>query len=95
MTSSALNYRAGYEPLLPGVHLLPFPAAYRDFDGDEERATTACLAALDELVRTTIPAEAIASILIEPVQGEGGYYPAPARFLQALRTFSSTPTGSC
>ena len=89
MTSSALNYRAGYEPLLPGVHLLPFPAAYRDFDGDEERATNACLAALEELVRTTIPAESIASILIEPVQGEGGYYPAPVRFLQALRAFST------
>ena len=90
VTSSALNYRAGYEPLLPGVHLLPFPAAYRDFGGDEDRATTTCLAALDELVRTTIPAEAIGSILIEPVQGEGGYYPAPIRFLQALREFSTT-----
>jgi 4-aminobutyrate aminotransferase len=89
VTSSALNYRAGYEPLLPGVHLLPFPAAYRDFDGDEDRATNACLAALEELVRTVIPAEAIASILIEPVQGEGGYYPAPIRFLQALREFST------
>ena len=89
VTSSALNYRAGYEPLLPGVHLLPFPAAYRDYDGDEDRATNACLAALEELVRTTIPAESIASILIEPVQGEGGYYPAPVRFLQALREFST------
>jgi 4-aminobutyrate aminotransferase len=89
VTSSALNYRAGYEPLLPGVHLLPFPAAYRDFGGDEELATTACLAALEELVRTTIPADAIGSILIEPVQGEGGYNPAPIRFLQGLREFSS------
>jgi 4-aminobutyrate aminotransferase len=89
VTSSALNYRAGYEPLLPGVHLLPFPAAYRDFGGDDDRATNACLAALEELVRTTIPAESIASILIEPVQGEGGYYPAPIRFLQALREFST------
>jgi len=89
VTSSALNYRAGYEPLLPGVHLLPFPAAYRDYGGDEDRSTDACLAALEELVRTTIPAEAIASILIEPVQGEGGYYPAPVRFLQALREFST------
>ena len=89
VTSSVLNYRAGYEPLLPGVHLLPFPAAYRDYGGDEDRATDACLAALEELVRTTIPAEAIASILIEPVQGEGGYYPAPIRFLQALREFST------
>jgi 4-aminobutyrate aminotransferase len=89
VTSSALNYRAGYEPLLPGVHLLPFPAAYRDFGGDDDRATNGCLAALEELVRTTIPAESIASILIEPVQGEGGYYPAPIRFLQALREFST------
>jgi 4-aminobutyrate aminotransferase len=89
VTSSALNYRVGYEPLLPGVHLLPFPAAYRDFDGDEERATAVCLAALDALVRTTIPAEGIASILIEPIQGEGGYTPAPAPFLRALRAFSA------
>ncbi|MGH2513451.1 MAG: aspartate aminotransferase family protein [Candidatus Limnocylindrales bacterium] len=88
VTSSALNYRTGYEPLLPGVHLLPFPAVYRDFDGDEARATEYCLAALDELVRSVIPAEAIASILVEPVQGEGGYNPAPAAFLQGLRTFS-------
>jgi 4-aminobutyrate aminotransferase len=89
VTSSNINYRAGYEPLLPGVHLLPFPAAYRDFEGDEDRATSACLAALQELVRTTIPADDIGSILIEPVLGEGGYYPAPVRFLQALRAFAS------
>ncbi len=88
VTSSALNYRTGYEPLLPGVHLLPFPAAYRDFDGDDERATAACLAALEELAQTEIPADEIASILVEPVQGEGGYYPAPAAFLQGLRRFS-------
>lgn len=89
VTSSGMNYRAGYEPLLPGVHLLPFPAVYRDFDGDEKRATAVCLAALHDLVRTTIPAEGIGSILIEPIQGEGGYYPAPAPFLRALRAFSS------
>ena len=37
VTSSILNYRAGYEPLVPGVYLAPYPHAYRDFDGDEER----------------------------------------------------------
>jgi 4-aminobutyrate aminotransferase len=88
VTSSALNYRAGYEPLLPGVHLLPFPAVYRDFGGDEKQATDACIAALHNLVRTTIPAEEIGSIVIEPVQGEGGYTPAPAAFLRELRRFS-------
>ncbi len=89
VTSSALNYRAGYEPLLPGVHLLPFPAVYRDFDGDEDRATAVCLAALHDLVDLVVPAAEIASILIEPIQGEGGYNPAPVAFLRALREFSS------
>jgi 4-aminobutyrate aminotransferase len=87
VTSSNINYRRGYEPLLPGVHLLPFPAAYRDFDGDEALATERCLGALRDLTSTVIPADLIAAILIEPVQGEGGYTPAPAAFLRGLRTF--------
>ena len=37
VTTSNINYRTGYEPLLPGVYFAPFPAAYRDFDGDDER----------------------------------------------------------
>jgi 4-aminobutyrate aminotransferase len=87
VTSSNINYRRGYEPLLPGVHLLPFPAAYRDFDGDEALATERCLRALHDLAAGVIPADLIAAILIEPVQGEGGYTPAPAAFLRGLRTF--------
>ena len=87
VTSSNLNYRRGYEPLLPGVHLLPFPAAYRDFDGDEDLATERCLGALHDLTASVLPAEMIGAVLIEPVQGEGGYTPAPAAFLHGLRTF--------
>jgi 4-aminobutyrate aminotransferase len=87
ITSSSLNYRAGYEPLLPSVHLVPFPAAYRDHAGDEEVATVASLAALRSLTATTIPARSIAAVIIEPVQGEGGYIPAPLPFLRALREF--------
>jgi len=85
VTTSNLNYRLGYEPFVPGVHFAPFPAVYRDFDGDEQRAVDACLAQLDELFATILPASATAAILIEPVQGEGGYYPAPATFLRGLR----------
>jgi 4-aminobutyrate aminotransferase len=87
VTSSNLNYRRGYEPLLPGVHLLPFPAVYRDFGGDEARATEHCLAELHTLTTTVVPPDAIGAILIEPVQGEGGYTPAPAAFLRGLRAF--------
>ena len=85
VTTSSLNYRTGYEPLLPGVYVAPYPAAYPDFDGDEERASEAALAGLRTLLATVIAPSAVASVLIEPVRGEGGYNPAPASFLQALR----------
>jgi 4-aminobutyrate aminotransferase len=85
VTTSNVNYRTGYEPLLPSIYLAPFPAAYRDFDGDEDAATSACLASLRSLLASTVPPSAVAGILIEPVQGEGGYTPAPAAFLRALR----------
>ena len=87
VTSSSLNYRVGYEPLLPSVYFAPFPAAYRDFGGDEAAATEHCLAALRRLTETLVPPSAVAGVLIEPVIGEGGYYPAPAAFLQGLRSF--------
>jgi len=85
VTSSNLNYRQGYEPLLPSVYQVPFPAVYRDFGGDEALATERCMAAIHDLLRTTVSPSQVAAIVIEPVQGEGGYYPAPAAFLQALR----------
>src|SRR5580765_2738154 len=85
VTTSNINYRTGYEPLLPGVYFAPYPAAYRDFGGDEARASDACLASLRSLFETVIAPSAVGAILIEPVQGEGGYTPAPAAFLQGLR----------
>jgi 4-aminobutyrate aminotransferase len=85
VTTSNVNYRAGYEPLLPSVYLAPFPAAYRDFDGDDEAATAGALASLRRILDSTVPPSAVAAILIEPVQGEGGYYPAPPAFLRGLR----------
>jgi 4-aminobutyrate aminotransferase len=85
VTTSALNYRTGYEPMLPGVYFAPYPAAWPEFGGDEERASAACLAILDSLFRTVIAPSMVGSIVIEPVRGEGGYNPAPASFLQGLR----------
>ena len=85
VTTSNINYRTGYEPLLPGVYFAPFPAAYRDFEGDDERATSESLRILASLFETVIAPTSVAAVLIEPVQGEGGHYPAPAAFLQGLR----------
>ena len=87
VTSSALNYRVGYEPLLPGVHLTTFPAVYRGFGGDEDAAVAGAMADLRTVTSTEIPPSAVGSILIEAVQGEGGYTPAPVAFLRELRAF--------
>lgn len=85
ITSSNPNYRQGYEPLLPSVYLTQFPSVYRDFGGDEERAVAVAFRHLRDLFHSTISPDETAAIIIEPVQGEGGYIPAPAAFLQILR----------
>ena len=83
MTTSKAGYRAGYQPLPAGVFVAPFPNALR-FGGDIEAATDHALAGLRHLLAAqTAPAET-AAIVIEPVLGEGGYYVAPARFLQGI-----------
>jgi 4-aminobutyrate aminotransferase len=85
VTTSNINYRTGYEPFLPGVYFAPYPLAYAEHGGDEEAASSASLAALESLLRTTVAPSTVAAVLIEPVLGEGGYIPAPATFLRALR----------
>jgi len=85
VTSSSLNYRIGYEPLLPAVYQTVYPAVYRYYAGDEEKAVADSLKHLDGLLMTTVAPSQVAAIIIEPVQGEGGYYPAPAAFMQGLR----------
>jgi 4-aminobutyrate aminotransferase len=85
VTSSALNYRRGYEPLLPAVYQTTYPAVYRYYGGDEARAVADALAQFDSLLATTVAPQDVAAVIIEAVQGEGGYYPAPPAFLRGLR----------
>jgi 4-aminobutyrate aminotransferase len=85
VTSSSINYRLGYEPLLPSVYLTPFPNVYRYFGDDEETATAGAMGALRTLLGHEIPASSVAAIIIEPIQGEGGFNPAPLSFLRELR----------
>jgi 4-aminobutyrate aminotransferase len=85
VTTSNLNYRVGYEPMLPGVYFAPFPAPYQEFDGDEEAAGAASLAAVRDLLGSVVAPSQVAAIVIEPVLGEGGYIPAPVGLLQGLR----------
>jgi 4-aminobutyrate aminotransferase len=85
VTSSSLNYRTGYEPFVPGVYFAPYPAAYPEFAGDPEAASRAAVSTLQSLLSTVVAPSTVASVIIEPVLGEGGYQPAPASFLRALR----------
>src|SRR3954454_18107194 len=84
VTTSNINYRTGHEPLLPGIHIVPYPTVYPEFENGDA-ATAASLTAIGSLLRTVIPPSGVAAILIEPVLGEGGYHPAPVAFLRALR----------
>lgn len=84
MTTSKTIYRAGYQPLVPGIFVAPFPYAY-SYGWDEETAVNFCLHELKKLLKMQTAPSETAAIVIEPVLGEGGYVPAPARFLQELR----------
>jgi 4-aminobutyrate aminotransferase-like enzyme len=94
VTSSSINYRLGYEPLLPSVYLTPFPNVYRYFGDDEEAATAGAMGALRTLLGHEIPASSVAAIIIEPIQGEGGFNPAPASFCASCEP-CATRTASC
>jgi 4-aminobutyrate aminotransferase len=84
MTTSKTGYRAGHAPLPSGVFPAPFPLTVGT-DLTEDQAVAQALAGVRYLLASqTAPAETAAMIL-EPVLGEGGYYPAPASFLRGLR----------
>lgn len=84
LTTSKTIYRAGYQPLMPGVFVAPFPYAYR-YGWDEEETSQWCLEELKLLLLTQTAPEETAAILVEPVLGEGGYVVPPASFLKGLR----------
>src|SRR5271167_4235063 len=87
LTASRAVQRKGFGTLLSGVFHMPFPDTYRGTYGVRpETASADCLSYLEnELFRRRVDPEEVAGIFIEPIQGEGGYLPAPAEFLQGLR----------
>jgi 4-aminobutyrate aminotransferase len=83
LTSSSVKYRAHFEPLVGGVHFVPYPYPLRMGGADASLAAT--LAALDDLFAGVVAPDDVALILVEPVLGEGGYVVPPDGFLPALR----------
>jgi 4-aminobutyrate aminotransferase len=84
MTSSKQTQRARFAPLLPGFFHISYPNPYRPPHGAQD-VTAACLDELDRLFHTTTPADEVAAVVFEPVQGEGGYIVPPSAFVQELR----------
>src|ERR671910_1027192 len=79
LTSRPHPYKVGMGPLAPEVYRAPFPSDYRGPD------TETALAELRQMFSTHVAAEQVAAIIVEPVQGEGGFLPAPKEFLEGLR----------
>jgi 4-aminobutyrate aminotransferase len=86
LTASRAVQRKGFGTLLSGVFHMPYPDTYRGTYGIRpENASADCLSYLEnELFRRRVDPDEVAGIFIEPIQGEGGYLPAPAEFLQGL-----------
>ncbi|MFH5212225.1 aspartate aminotransferase family protein [Antrihabitans spumae] len=84
LTSAGTKFRSGFSPLMGGVHLAPFPYAYR-YGWDVETAVDFALRELDYLLQTVSSVADTAAFIIEPVLGDGGYLPTPPRFLDGLR----------
>ena len=82
LTGMSQPYKQNFGPFAPEVFHTPYPNAYRGVSSDM------ALKALDELLATQVAPERVAAIIIEPVQGDGGFLSAPAEFLQALRALT-------
>jgi 4-aminobutyrate aminotransferase/(S)-3-amino-2-methylpropionate transaminase len=79
LTGKTQPYKRGFGPLPGEVYHLPFPVSHQGIGTDDS------LAALQRLFQSDVAADEVAAIIIEPVQGEGGFHAAPHDLLRALR----------
>ncbi|MCU1383694.1 MAG: dat 2 [Acidobacteria bacterium] len=87
LTASKAIQRRGFGPLLPGVYHAPYPDCYRPpLGATAGSCSAACVDFIEhQLFASLVPPDEVAAIVVEPIQGEGGYNVAPDEFLQRLR----------
>lgn len=87
LTASKVTQRRGFGPLVPGTYHAPYPDCYRCPVGlKPESCAAECLRFIEEqLFIQVLAPEEVAAIMVEPIQGEGGYLIPPHVFLQRLR----------
>src|ERR1700686_1051892 len=84
MTSKVKPYKHRFGPYAPKVYHAPFPYPYR-MNMTPQKASEFCIAELERMFVGEVAADQVAAIVVEPVQGEGGFIPAPSGFLRALK----------
>ncbi len=85
MTSKVKPYKFGFGPYAPEVYRAPFPYPYR-MNMTPQQATEYCIQELERMFTSDVAPDQVAAIIVEPVQGEGGFMVAPPGFLRALKT---------
>src|ERR1035441_2043566 len=89
LTGSKIQQKRRFAPFVPGVTHIQYPYAYRGCNDSlptEEALGLACARYIEEkLFKTTLPPEEVAAIILEPIQGEGGYVVAPDNFHKEIR----------
>jgi 4-aminobutyrate aminotransferase len=89
LTASKAIQRRGFAPFMPGVFHAPYPDTYR-FEGSADACAEASLSWIrDQIFVHLISPDEVSAIVVEPVQGEGGYIVPPKAFLQGLRELTS------
>lgn len=84
-TASKVIQRKGFGPMLPGVHHAPYPDPYR-WAGSPDACAAEAVRFIEELLFVhVLPPDEVAAVIVEPIQGEGGYIVPPDAFLQQLR----------
>ncbi len=86
-TTSKAKYRQGYHPLLPSTFVTAYPHPF-GWGMSQEEANALSLRELDLMFKHEVTPGEIAAFLVEPMQGEGGYYPGSYEFLHALRSIA-------
>ena len=84
-TSSKYTQQAGFFPAMPGVTHVPYPNNFRPLFAGPDQGKAVLDYIENQLFAHNVPADEVAGILVEPIQGEGGYLVAPDEFLQGLR----------
>jgi 4-aminobutyrate aminotransferase / (S)-3-amino-2-methylpropionate transaminase / 5-aminovalerate transaminase len=90
LTAKDMPYKHGFGPFAPDIHRVPFAYCYRcPFDLEYPSCGIACAEYTADVIDSQIGADNVACVVIEPVQGEGGFVVAPDDYLPALRAICS------